>query len=150
MISTLGKRKRRDQIQKLDSDVSTISDQETSRQLQTLLQQHFEATFEPLKGVRQSVHEEAEGEAQAVKIDTESNWTGISEEEDEDPQQIFHYHVSHSSKLEVPKEELKTFMVWAKGIFQILEVFANCISFQVNKASIYRRPINIEDQIQNA
>lgn len=114
MTPILGKRKRRDQVLSADSDADPRIDTEASQHLQALLQQHFEAKFKPLEGSNEVelVRKQQDVRAQSPNYGTESDWTGILEGEVQEPAQVVHLHLSQSSRVDVPKEELKMFMVW--------------------------------------
>lgn len=115
MTRLLGKRERRDQFLNPGSEAKSRFDGDANQHLHDLLQQHFESKFKPLKGSNQKVHKQQRVIASSPKDETESgsDWTGIPEEE-ESPQ-VVHYHMSQSSRVDVSKEELKTFMVWVKN-----------------------------------
>ena len=114
MPQALGKRKRRDQVLTKDSEPELQTDQAAHQRLQDLLQQHFEAKFKPLEGLDQKIRTQPEVGPQPLQVEMESDWTGISEGEDKKPAQVVHYYMAQSSRVEVPKEEQKIFMVWIK------------------------------------
>lgn len=103
----LGKRKRRGQILATKSDESPKLDGKESSKLQALFRQHFEASFEPLDKFCLSNKQEA---IEAQPDFTESEWGGISDEEQVNTQ-IIEFHASEMSKTNISKDELKTFMV---------------------------------------
>ena len=111
MPPILGKRKRRDQIATSEPDSEPKSDRQVSQRLQDLLQQHFEAKFKPLEGLDQKLPTLQQDRAHSLENETESDWTGILEGDEEDSAQVVHYDIAQSSKPIVPKEELKIFMV---------------------------------------
>ncbi len=149
MTPILGKRKRRDQVLSIGADADPRTDTEASQHLQSLLQQHFEAKFKPLEASHQAVYKRQDVKVQPPNDETESDWTGTPEEEDEEPAQIVRYQLLQRSRIDVPKEELKMFMVWApKNPF--LRVIADLFYFQVNQASIYRHPVDIDSQTETA
>ena len=111
----LGKRKHREQILKSGSNAE--QGEEAPRHLQILLQQHFEAKFKPLEGVKQNVQKQEKAKPQLHEDELDSDWTGISEPGDEEPQQIIHHHMSQRPRSEFPKEELKKFMVRMRGFY---------------------------------
>lgn len=104
----LGRRKHRGQILATESDKRLKLDGKEPSKVQALFRQHFEATFEPLeKFCLSSSHQEA------IEIQpdlTESEWEGISDEE-QVKTQIIEFHGSEMSKTDISKDELKTFMV---------------------------------------
>ena len=114
MPPILGKRKRRDQVQTSDTDFKSRPDEDASQRLQDLLQQHFEAKFKPLKVLNQKVQTQQDIRTQPVVDETESDWTGISEAEDDEVAPIIRYDEPQSSRVDVPKDELKIFMVRVK------------------------------------
>ena len=114
MPPILGKRKRRNQILASDSDAESRPDQGASQRLQDLLQQHFEAKFKPLEGSDHHVHKQQHVRAQPPEDDAQSDWTGISEGDGKEPAQVVHYDTAENSSIDVPKEELKIFMVLVK------------------------------------
>ena len=113
MTRILGKRKCRAQIPNLDSNAKSKFDGDVTEHLHDLLQQHFESKFKPLEGSNQKVHKQQCVITQLSQDKTESgsDWAGISEEEAEESPQVVHYHMSQSLRADVPKEELKKFMV---------------------------------------
>lgn len=101
----LGKRK---QIIATESDKRLKLDGKESSKLQALFRQHFEASFEPLD---KSCLSSSKQEAIEVQPDvTESEWEGISDEE-QVKTQIVEFHGSEMSKINISRDELKTFMV---------------------------------------
>lgn len=113
MTPILGKRKRRDQVLSTGADADPRTDAEASQHLRALLQRHFETKFAPLDASHQAVYKRQDVSVQSSNDETESDWTGISEEENEEPAQIVRYQSLQCSRIDVPKEELKMFMVWA-------------------------------------
>lgn len=108
MASTLGKRKRRDQITNIElHHGSTAVDNPAN--LQALFQQHFESTFEPLPDFARppKAHNI---DAKPSDEDLESDWDGFSEN-DEENAETTHYATSAPSIADVSKVEFKTFMV---------------------------------------
>ncbi len=150
MTPILGKRKRRERVLSSDPDVGSGVDQVASQHLQALLQQHFEARFEPLEGSQHKIHKRQDIRAQSLEDDTESDWTGLSEAEADAPAQVVHYQMSQSSRVDVPKEELKMFMVWVKCQMFLFQECADYMFLQVDKASLYRPPVNIDSQTETA
>lgn len=104
----LGKRKRRGQVVAIESDKRLKLDGKESSNLQTLFRQHFEASFEPLDELCLAPSKQEASEAQSDV--TESEWEGISDEE-QVKTQIIEFHGSEMSKTNISRDELKTFMV---------------------------------------
>lgn len=105
----LGKRKRKGQAIARESDERLKLDGKESSNLQSLFRQHFEASFEPLDKLCIASSEQEAIEAQSDV--TESEWEGISDEE-QVKTQIIEFHGSEMSKTNILRDELKTFMVW--------------------------------------
>lgn len=103
----LGKRKRRGQILATESDEGLNSDEKEPSELQALLRQHFEASFEPLDKCCLSLSKQ---EAKIQPDVTESEWEGISDEE-QIKTQVIELHGPEMSRTNISKDELKTFMV---------------------------------------
>lgn len=104
----LGKRKRREQFFAIESDERLTLEGKESSQLQALFRQHFETSFEPLDEI---CYASSKQEAVDAESDvTESEWEGISDEE-QVKTQIIEFHGSQISKMNISRDELKTFMV---------------------------------------
>lgn len=104
----LGKRKRREQFFAIESDERLTLDAKESSQLQALFRQHFETSFEPLDEI---CYASSKQEAVDAESDvTESEWEGISDEE-QGKTQIIEFHGSQISKTNISRDEFKTFMV---------------------------------------
>ena len=110
MTPLLGKRKRRSQlIQDEECSNSSVADAE-HQQLQVILRKNFEANFEPLPITENATALCIQHEEQAVDEGEEMTWEGISNTEKE-PANIVQHIKSSAGYKEVPKEELKSFMV---------------------------------------
>ncbi|KAK3169271.1 hypothetical protein OEA41_008654 [Lepraria neglecta] len=131
MASTLGKRKRRDELPDLDSNPGQRVHEDSSSELQNLFRQHFEAAFEPLEDLKPLRANPENIVTASPDSDLESDWEGLSEEETERAE-IVHYSNSHKSKADISKEEFKTFMVRATGI-QICQFFLIKMILQTTK-----------------
>ena len=109
MAPILGKRKRRDQIIDTGNTLPHPGDGDSSN-VQALLRQHFESTFEPLP--EPLAHEPLiqNSDTKASDDELESDWEGFSECEKEHAETI-HYSTSASSTADVSKDDFKTFMV---------------------------------------
>ena len=112
MAPALGKRKRRDQINKVDTNKTSIV-HEDSASLQALFRQHFESIFEPLPGtlVRSPLTHTIDTEPS--DREPESDWDGFSDQSEEYAETV-HCATRASSKADVSKDEFKTFMVRAQ------------------------------------
>jgi len=110
MTPTSGKRKRKDQLTESDAITGQSPNDEVIVTLQALFRQHFETSFEPLEVAKTL---QAKGNTAANDISSDdiiSGWSGLSEEDDEASQITYHSH-PRSSRADIPREELKTFMV---------------------------------------
>lgn len=107
---TIGKRKSRDQITNLNSNTSSMSDEEHSSKLQALFRQHFEASFKPLDGICQPTGNHETVEYQQTEDGVESDWEGISDE-DRVEAHVIQHQSSQTLKPAIPHDEYKSFMV---------------------------------------
>ena len=109
MAPILGKRKRRDQIIDTENTLPHPADEDSSN-VQALLRQHFESTFEPLP--EPVVHEPLipDSYTKASDDELESDWEGFSECGKEHAETV-HYPTSASVTADVSKDDFKTFMV---------------------------------------
>ena len=107
MTVVLGKRKRRDQLE--DASAVTLGDGSLSKNLQALFQQHFEAKFEPLAGL--ACLRQAERSVEHPTEEDDSDWEGISNHDDIHSVEIVEHTSLDVAKVDVPKQELKMFMV---------------------------------------
>ena len=112
MAQDLGKRKRRDQVNDLGTTRESTAEDESS-DLQALFRQHFESTFEPLPGSFAPPPLFPDLDTKASDEEPESDWDGFSED-GEDNTEAVHYAISTQSKVNVSKDEYKTFMVRAQ------------------------------------
>lgn len=104
----LGKRKRRRQILATESEQRLNLVGKEPSKLQALFRQHFETSFEPLDKFCLSSSKQ---DAIEVQPDvTESEWEGISDEE-QVKTQIVEFRGTEMSKTDISRDELKTFMV---------------------------------------
>lgn len=108
MAVTLGKRKRRADVQEAIPATEPESDNED---LQTIFRRAFEAKFRPLEGTEKKA-EAQEEEDGAGERDTEEelDWSGISEAE-EDAVEVVEHTASRSANERADKHEMKAFMV---------------------------------------
>ena len=77
--------------------------------LQALLRQHFESTFEPLEPLAHAPLTQ-NSYTKASDNELESDWEGFSECGEEHAETV-HYSTSAPSTVDVSKDEFKTFMV---------------------------------------
>lgn len=109
MATTLGKRKRRTPTA-IEDEQSSDSEDSGSLELdaQEIFRRHFEARFKPLPTVQKSV--QVAGETPDSDSEEDSEWSGISDEEDTAVQVVEHVNVQ-SQIATMSKEEIKEFMV---------------------------------------
>lgn len=115
MALKLEKRKRREEL--IDEDVTPgqLLDKDTASEMHNILRRHFEAAFEPLAEHNALPAAASSIDADGSEIESGSDWDGISEGQS-DSAEIINHAKSSLSKAEIPKEELKTFMVSANSI----------------------------------
>ena len=115
MAHKLEKRKRREEV--VDEDVTSgqLLDEDTASEMHNILRRHFEAAFEPLADHHVLPAAATNIDADGSEVESGSDWDGISEGQSDSAEVIIHAKAS-LSKAEVPKEELKTFMVSANSI----------------------------------
>ena len=110
MTAILGKRKRRKQIAEAESQPS-FEDEGHGEQVQSLLRQYFETTFEPLESSTPVV-----APASPVQDDydigdaSSTEWSGLSEDEEKGAI-VVDYQKLPSTNLDVSREDMKNFMV---------------------------------------
>lgn len=112
MAPNLGKRKRRAQVAEADVINVQPRNDEVATVLQARLRQHFEEAFEPLEVDQPPPANLSIGEGEMSSDNDDDDWDGLSEN-DEEATQIIHQSKLGSLKVDVPQEELKTFMVMA-------------------------------------
>lgn len=110
MAPTLGKRKRRDELADENDNPGESAKDQSTNELQNLLRQHFEAAFEPLEEFQPETHIADITQADTSESEAISDWSGFSEDDGDGAEVIYHSN-SRTSKADVPREELKTFMV---------------------------------------
>lgn len=115
MALKLGKRKRREELTDEDVTPGQLLDKNTASEMHNILRQHFEAAFEPLAEHHALPAAATSIDADSSELESGSDWDGISEGQS-DSAEIINHAKSSLSKAEVPKEELKTFMVSANSI----------------------------------
>ena len=135
-MAVLGKRKRRDQITESDGTNATDHSPSTDANLQALFRQHFEAKFKPLPQVFQNALQQPQPYLiDSEELSNESDWSGLSDGEDDNGVEVIeHTNSTGARRIEVPRDEVKTFMV-----------FSGCPSHQSSESEIlrayhYRRP----------
>lgn len=135
MVPTLGKRKRRDQLADTN-DNGDISTGGVTHDSSSLFRQYFEANFEPLEELKSSSARIEVAEPDDMDTAHSSEWDGLSEGDNQRLEIV--YHSRHSpAKTEVPKEELKTFMVGA-AYSELLHLHANETTSSDSQASFHR------------
>ena len=139
----VGKRKRRDQIDPDQSSADTSQD-ESKMELQALLQQHFEATFKPLKDI--ALPAKATQATTHLQEDIQSDWEGLSEIEDDDGPQVDQHHASSGRESDISKDELRAFMAWILCILVSIE--ANRVRMKVCETAISSTRVCFENPIE--
>ena len=109
MAPIMGKRKRRDQMVDTETTLALPADEDSSN-VQALLRQHFESTFEPLPELLAHAPSLQSFYDKASDDELESDWEGFSECGKEHAETV-HYSTSVPSTADVSKDEFKTFMV---------------------------------------
>jgi hypothetical protein len=109
MATTLGKRKRKT-VETLNNVKGGRKDPAGSydEDAQEIFRRHFEAQFKPLPMVKKVV--KVVEELTEIQLDDESEWGGISEE-DEDSVQVIEHTDAEMQMASMSKEQLKSFMV---------------------------------------
>ena len=115
MASTLGKRKRRDQIPDTEIDQKSNPD-DTHSNLQAFFRQHFESTFEPLPGSMTPPSLVHSIETKQSDGELESDWNGFSDHDDEECAETVLCTSSAPSRADISRDECRTFMVGAQII----------------------------------
>lgn len=106
----LGKRKCRNQVFVSNDDKGSTSEDEHSHRLRALFRQHFEASFKPLESVPPPAITHEVTESRPTENEIESDWEGISDEEQVKAQVIM-YQDPHNLKPSAGNDEFKSFMV---------------------------------------
>lgn len=108
MATNLGKRKRRTEEKAIASRDESSQSESEELDPQEIFRRHFEAQFKPLPVVQKApVYVESESDNESGD---ESNWDGISDEEEDGVQVV--EHANEASRVgAMSKEELKKFMV---------------------------------------
>ena len=107
MIAILGKRKRRDRLE--DVRKEDLRNSDANHQVQALFQQHFEAKFRPLTGL--PIPPQPTEKADSSTDNGGSDWEGLSDHDDVLKVQIVEHINSKTTEEDIPKDELRTFMV---------------------------------------
>ena len=80
--------------------------------LQALFRQHFESRFKPLNGLPFPRLKRQNADEESSEDQSESDWEGLSDKGDGKQIEIVeHTTFTGVGRVEVPREELKTFMV---------------------------------------
>ena len=108
----LGKRKRQDRLKaNEESRAPQQDDNDSIEQRYILFRQHFESRFAPLeKSLSTETQVSTPDLTNSSEDAEESDWAGLSDENDEADIQVVDYSTAEK-RAEVPKAELKTFMV---------------------------------------
>ena len=112
MALNLGKRRRREELIDEDATPGRLLNKEKASDFHDILRRHFEAAFEPLPDNQALPAATPKFDPEGSEAESESDWDGISEGQS-DSAEIINHVKSGLLKAEVPKEELKTFMVSA-------------------------------------
>lgn len=112
MALKLGKRKRREELIDEDIKPGQILKKDNASEMHNILRRHFEAAFEPLADHQPLPAATTNIDPEGSEAKSESDWDGISEGQS-DSAEIINHANSSLLKADVPKEELKTFMVSA-------------------------------------
>lgn len=108
MTAILGKRKRRNQLD--DHTIERVNS--TDQQSQALFRQHFEAQFRPLEGPPSIETKEPTPDLTKSEDSEDWEWTGLSDNDGgANIQVIEHTATTGAKRADVPRKELKTFMV---------------------------------------
>ena len=119
MASMLGKRKRRGrEITKKESREESEGSDASGLDAQEIFRRHFEAQFKPLPVARQP--SKPTGEDSADGSEEESDWGGISDNEETEVQVVEHTE-AQARTAAMSKEELKSFMVFLQ--FPLLHLY---------------------------
>ena len=121
MALKLRKRRRREEFTDEDVTPGQLLDEDTASEMHNILQRHFEDTFEPLADHHVLPAATTKIDANGSEFESESDWGGISEGQS-DSAEVINYAKTSLLKAEVPKEEIKTFMVSA-DTFHICPTF---------------------------
>ncbi|KAJ4353736.1 pre-rRNA processing and 40S ribosomal subunit assembly [Didymosphaeria variabile] len=115
MAPTIGKRKRitREELEQSSraSSPSSTSQHSDGEDMQALFRKAFEAKFAPLN--IEPVQKAQKMEAPADDLDEESDWSGISSEDENETSngiQVFDHSSAHQPRTKAPKTELRAFM----------------------------------------
>ncbi len=111
MAVTLGKRKRAEleQHEKTEKDPQGDSDAPEGEDLQAIFRRHFEAKFKPLPTPAKP-KEEAIDDLEEELTENESDWEGISEDEEAAVEIVEHSGFTDASSL-LDRQAQKAFMV---------------------------------------
>ena len=117
MAPTTGKRKRGEALADPSHDSESPLGECSSIKAQALFQQHYEARFLPLEdfGPQQNTANDIGPDTVSDDIESGSEWEGFSEG-DEPRADVVQYTTSALSRVDIPKDELKTFMVRLESI----------------------------------
>ena len=130
MTPLLGKRKRRLELVRDEGCPDSSATDSDYLQLQTMLRKNFEANFEPLPISENATTSCIHPEEQSDDEGEDTTWEGISNTEQQHANVVQHTQINISGD-EVPREELKRFMVCP---------LVRCISIPIiSNSGFYRR-----------
>lgn len=117
MATTLGKRKRRDEVTKSVASAASKSKvipepESDNEDLQAIFRRAFEAKFKPLQGAKKKEPEQVVAEVVQEDEDDDSDWSGISEAEKEDAIEIIELKSFERAADKADKQQMKAFMVF--------------------------------------
>ena len=112
MVSSLKEQQIKDKPNDSDRHVSTETEDEHLDHLHAVFRQHFEINFKPLEGLGRFPSKVKKAESEHADDSFETEWEGLSDDE-RTSEKIVKYHLSNPQRIEIPSEELKSFMVGA-------------------------------------
>ena len=109
----LGKKKRVERVVASRTTLTTSKDSlNEDGDLQALFRQHFESRFKPLEGLPPQRLKRPQAEDESPEDQSHSDWDALSDGQDEKQVEVVEHIISKGGKrAEVPREEIKTFMV---------------------------------------
>lgn len=111
MTVILGKRKRRAHIEGSNQIQPSEQAVDHKHQLLQSMRQHFETRFEPLEPSDVVLEQEPPIEEHGVSNVSDTDWTGFSEDKEDDNALVVDYQGVEKTRPDVSREELKLFMV---------------------------------------
>lgn len=109
----LGKRKRAEHVVASRPTEATRNDSlDENGDLQALFRQHFESRFKPLEELPSRQRKKLVASEESPDDQSDSDWEGLSDGSIEQQVEVVEHTISTGDKrADVPREELKTFMV---------------------------------------